>query len=418
MTRFSYSLAPLALLALAGCASHDPASVDASSGGSPPVAVNDAENLLKKSMDMYKGLHSFRTQYSWKETIGSQSVTAKRTFTYEAPNLYKAVTNASDGKKTVVLTSTSDGRKVLETSSNEAKKAQSSPAPATLAASSSMVMQYPIAGGTLLYKFFGGSGAYEDLVDTSKGPPGFGEEVKEPTETARDVKFYGTETYGHVNAFIGEKSFKVYAISYDSEPLMQRVRRPAGSPPPAAKADEQYREIELNPTIAKAQFVATVPKDVTIQEANAQGKVEPTPSAPVGAKAPVFQVTPLNGGAPVSLASLRGKPVLVDFWATWCGPCKASLPHTQAIYDDLKSKGLQVLVVSDEEAPTIKAFINRNKYTFPVYRDIGHQVESAYGVTGIPSVLIIDKEGKLQNYFVGLRDESTLRDALKKVGAG
>lgn len=403
-------LASTTLLAIIGCAKNDPVTVASSGALTPP---NPAEVMIKKSMDMYKNLNGFSTKCSWNATVGPDTVKAERTLHYEAPNRYEAVAKANSGKINVTMTSISDGKKVLETSTNAPGSALGSPAPPTIADTSSMLMQSQFAEGSLLYKFFAGSGAYEGLVDTSKGPAGFGNEVKEPKETAKQVKFYGTGMYGHVTAVIGEKTGEVYEISYDSEPITQRAAQ-AGKTI-KANAVEKYNQIELNPT-AKVAFVTTPAKGVKLMDANAPAPQESKTAVAIGAKAPTFKVIPVNGGAPVSLASLRGKPVLIDFWATWCGPCKMSLPHTQAIYDDLKSKGLQVLVVSDEEIPKIKAFVSQNKYTFPVYQDPGNAAEAAFGVNAIPRMLIIDKDGKVQSDFVGLQDESTLRDALKKVG--
>lgn len=136
---------------------------------------------------------------------------------------------------------------------------------------------------------------------------------------------------------------------------------------------------------------------------------------PIGSPAPDFTVVGLPDKKPIKLSSLKGKVVMVDLWATWCPPCRESLPHTEAIYKDLAQKGLVVMATSDEDPATIQSFWKKEGYTMPVFQYAGEGM-SAYKVDAIPTVLIIDKKGNLANYFVGEQPESDLRAALKKAG--
>jgi len=112
-------------------------------------------------------------------------------------------------------------------------------------------------------------------------------------------------------------------------------------------------------------------------------------------------------GKTVRLSGLKGKVVVVDFWATWCGPCKASFPYLQQVYEKYKSNpNVVILAVNTWENETgaaretaVKKFIEENKYTFPVLYDEGF-VEK-YGVEGIPTKFIIDKKGMIQFKSVG-----------------
>ena len=112
-------------------------------------------------------------------------------------------------------------------------------------------------------------------------------------------------------------------------------------------------------------------------------------------------------GKTVRLSALKGKVVVVDFWATWCGPCKASFPYLQQIYEKYKSDpSVVILAINTWENETgaareavVKKFMEENKYTFPVLYDEG--IVEKYGVEGIPTKFIIDKKGMIQFKSVG-----------------
>ena len=135
-----------------------------------------------------------------------------------------------------------------------------------------------------------------------------------------------------------------------------------------------------------------------------------------GQKASDFTLSDL-AGKPVKLSSLRGKVVLLDFWATWCGPCRIEMPRVQKFHDEFQGKGLVVLGVNDgEDAGRIETFLKRNGYSFRILLDRDQSVAARYQVTGIPSLFVIDRNGVISSHFIGLRDEETLRDALARAG--
>ena len=138
------------------------------------------------------------------------------------------------------------------------------------------------------------------------------------------------------------------------------------------------------------------------------------PPVPRGKPAPDITVKGLDGKA-VKLSSLRGKPVFLDFWATWCPPCRASLPHTQKLAK-LNGKKITVLAISNEDAATIKSFMKENKYSYPAYRDSDNSAGMKYKVQGIPTFVVIDSKGNLVDYLVGYGGDGPLDSALAKVG--
>src|SRR5262245_34892878 len=120
----------------------------------------------------------------------------------------------------------------------------------------------------------------------------------------------------------------------------------------------------------------------------------------VGRDAIAFALEDLDGNR-VDLQSLKGKVALLDFWASWCGPCVAELPHIEKLHRDLKDQGLVVLGVNNEDAEVARAFVKRKGYTFTTLVDEGREVTMKYGVSGIPQVFIIDRDGKVKWHALG-----------------
>ncbi|MBL8862960.1 MAG: redoxin domain-containing protein [Planctomycetes bacterium] len=98
-------------------------------------------------------------------------------------------------------------------------------------------------------------------------------------------------------------------------------------------------------------------------------------------------------GRPITLESLRGQAVMLEFWATWCGPCVAAWPHVQEIHDEYREKGLVVLALSNEVDEKVSAFLDQNGYSVPTAA--GSTSGGAYGVSGIPRTFLIDPSGKI-----------------------
>lgn len=113
-------------------------------------------------------------------------------------------------------------------------------------------------------------------------------------------------------------------------------------------------------------------------------------------KAPSIQLKTL-GGKSVRLADLRGRIVLIDFWASWCAPCKATFPALNALGQELKANGVDVLAVSeDEKRKELDAFLGEHPPTLDVLLDPGGNAAAAFGVTAIPSMFVIDRAGVIR----------------------
>jgi len=116
------------------------------------------------------------------------------------------------------------------------------------------------------------------------------------------------------------------------------------------------------------------------------------------------------------LRDLQGKVVLVNFWATWCPPCRKEMPDLQALYDTYKDQGFLVLSISDEELDKVSPFIAERKISYPVLLDPGRKVNDAFVVEGIPKSFVYDREGKMVAQSIDMRTRSQFEQMLGEAG--
>jgi thiol-disulfide isomerase/thioredoxin len=144
-------------------------------------------------------------------------------------------------------------------------------------------------------------------------------------------------------------------------------------------------------------------------------------SSNVGDMMPAYTAKTLDG-APYDLASEKGKVVLVNVWATWCGPCRFEIPELQKMHDDLGGRGFKVVGVSvDEgEAKEVKQFMTDQKMTYPVVHDPDGRIANLLATTVLPTSVLLDRHGKIVWREIGAipAGEPTLKKALDAALAG
>jgi thiol-disulfide isomerase/thioredoxin len=114
-----------------------------------------------------------------------------------------------------------------------------------------------------------------------------------------------------------------------------------------------------------------------------------------------FTLTALDGSRK-SLSSFKGKVVVLSFWATWCGPCKLELPSMQALYQKMKSKGLEIVAVDlAEEKQLVARFVKSNGLSFPILLDADVSVGTAWGASSIPTNYLLDRSGRVIARVIG-----------------
>ena len=124
-----------------------------------------------------------------------------------------------------------------------------------------------------------------------------------------------------------------------------------------------------------------------------------------GEPAPNFQLRDMNGRI-VSLSELRGKVVLLNFWATWCGPCRVEMPAMERLYRTYDRKDFEILAVSTDAqgVAVTRPFQEENKLTFPILHDADFRVGLSYGARTLPMTFMVDRQGVVRQHIFGARD--------------
>jgi peroxiredoxin len=415
-----------------------------------PATTRPAD-FLKRSMARYAAMATFQATCDWSATYGGQpgGVGTTRTLWYKRPNVFKVV--SSHGGGGMAQTSVSDGSKLVEFATGIGLPAQRYAAPPSIADAASMQMGHPMFCGSLLYKFFGGPNRYAALVNEAKMQVSFGAPVTLDGQACKTVRFWAQgPTYGKTEVAIGTADGLVHRIRYGSEPLMammqsgamrstlnnalksaavqkqlhsanksadrtaiQKAMDSLKNMPSTSLTTEYYHQIVVGRPIDPKVFTAQAPAAQQVQDVG--GGSAPRPPVPLGRPAPAIRVKDLNGVSH-RLADFKGKVVLIDFWATWCPPCRKGLPETQRFYTQFRGKGLAVLTISDETKTTVQPFVRQNRFTFPVCLDPGGATNRAYKVEAIPTTVVIDRKGNLAAYNVGLAPREDILASLKKAG--
>jgi len=135
----------------------------------------------------------------------------------------------------------------------------------------------------------------------------------------------------------------------------------------------------------------------------------------VGHAAPAVRLPELSGAGEVSLESLRGKVVYLDFWASWCGPCRVSFPLLEQLREELGPDGFEVLAINvDEVESDARRFLSEVPVSYPVVRDADGITPQTFGILGMPTGYLIDRQGIVREVHQGFRksDGAKLRTAV------
>ncbi len=181
-------------------------------------------------------------------------------------------------------------------------------------------------------------------------------------------------------------------------------------PPPAGKdgePDDLYRELASLVRYEHVQASVDAP-----QFSAAMAKLEATDAKRQQAD---FTLTDLEGKS-WKLKDLQGKVVLVNFWATWCPPCRKEMPDLESLYEQFKGQGFVVLAISDEEAAKVSPFITERKITYPILLDPGRKVNSEFEMSGIPKSFVYDRSGKLVAQSIDMRTKKQFLEMLAQAG--
>jgi peroxiredoxin len=128
-----------------------------------------------------------------------------------------------------------------------------------------------------------------------------------------------------------------------------------------------------------------------------------------------FTLTEL-GGKTWTLKEQRGKVVVLNFWATWCPPCRKEMPDLETLYKQFKDQGLVILAISDEDAGKVRPFVAEQKVTYPILLDPGRKVNELFQIQGIPKTFVYDRNGKLVAQSIDMRTRRQFLEMLAQAG--
>ncbi len=161
-----------------------------------------------------------------------------------------------------------------------------------------------------------------------------------------------------------------------------------------------------------------------LPSATPDSQPQPTASAPqfsiagleTGSPAPEFELEAADGSM-VGLTDFIGEVVLLNFWATWCAPCRTEMPLLQSTFESFKDQGFIVLGIDfDESADLVASFGDEFGLTFPLLLDPGGKIQQQYKVRGYPTTVVLDREGRIQSYHIGILTQSQLDGYLESAG--
>jgi peroxiredoxin len=187
------------------------------------------------------------------------------------------------------------------------------------------------------------------------------------------------------------------AAALHEQPLPPEKGQPAR---PYVELAELVRYEHVQATLDDPQFAVAVSK---LETDNARRNLAD------------FKLADLDG-KPWTLKEQHGKVVLLNFWATWCPPCRKEMPDLEKLYQQFKDQGLVVLAISDEDASKVLPFIAQQKVTYPILLDPGRKVNELFQIQGIPKTFVYDRNGKLVAQSIDMRTRRQFLELLAQAG--
>ena len=205
----------------------------------------------------------------------------------------------------------------------------------------------------------------------------------------------------------------------DQDKAAQKTEQAQGTETEGAGAEKSSAETEKNGSgtgeAGREQSAGSSQADAKAAAGQGDSVIEFKPGMPIkeGVAAPDF-TGELMDGTSITLSELQGKPVIINFWATWCGPCVKEMPAFERLKDDFGDKIGIIAVNCGDDAETVKDFVEENGYTFPVVLDEEYSISMLYPTNSIPYTVVLDAEGKVTHISTGALDADTMYERYKE----
>jgi peroxiredoxin/outer membrane lipoprotein-sorting protein len=352
-----------------------------------PASANDesdAHEILKNVANTYQKLQSYELRATIEDIRGSNVVKRQVVFSGARPQKFRIEEQAPNGQLSI-----SDGQSlwIVNRESKEYQKSALSAAVRTPVSDLEEIDQQ-VKKAVI---------AREDLYEVDgKSVPVY------VVMVSRDRWPEGTPSGVYMASYrIDEESFKVYGVNYYTQDGSHLV---------------YYYISKWNQPVSDAAFVFA--PSGSVRAVNSIKQQQTRSASQIGSEAPDFMLADTQGGQ-VHLQDLRGKVVVVDFWATWCPPCREQMPHLQQIHQQFSDKGVVVLGLDvGEDGPSVSQFARQSAYTFKLLLGSEPSVTELYFVDGFPTTLVVDRQGKIVYRAVGGEPPEKLRAAIQKAIQG
>lgn len=371
----------------------------------------DAQSVLRQVRDSYQQATALQMEGTWKADldVNGQKVQQDAAFTsaFEAPNRFK-----HESKDDLIFGSTGEKLYAYLPARNGYLTEK---APAQRAASSELPNQFGqilreknpallVAMTTDATPLVTDGVTKVDKVDDVK--------IDEKSYTALQ---FSTERGGDMRVLVDPDTHLIRQFSIDMKKALETSGQQNVN---KAELLVDYKSVKSGDQAKGSEFAWAPPqgaKDLSAGAPAAAGGDDPA-AALVGKPAPAFTLEGMDGKK-VSTKDLKGSVAILDFWATWCPPCRAGLPHLDKLYQEKKEKGLKAYAVNlKEEKNEVKGFVDETKLTVPVLLDVEGSVAEKYKVSGIPQTVVLDKNGNVAAVIVGFggEDDHRLAEAVEK----
>jgi peroxiredoxin/outer membrane lipoprotein-sorting protein len=344
----------------------------------------DARQILKNVAGAYQKLQSYEFRATIEDIRGSNVTKRQAVYSGARTQKFRIEEQAPAGQLSI-----SDGQNLwnVNRESKEFQKSALSPATRTPVSDLEEIDQH-VKKAVI---------AREDLYEVNgKSVPVY------VVMLARDHWPEGTPSGVYMASYrIDEQSFKVYGVNYYTQDGSRLV---------------YYYISKWDQPVPDESF-AFAPSD-SIRAVTSIKPLQARATSQIGSEAPDFTLSDALGRQ-VHLQDLRGKVVIVDFWATWCPPCREQMPHLQQIHQQFSDKGVVVLGLDvGEDATSVSQFAQESAYTFTLLLGSEPSVTELYFVDGFPTTLVVDRQGKIVYRAVGGESPGKLQSAVRRALEG
>lgn len=400
--------------------------VGCSQGGSPGDAratplLTSADEVLKAMAEAYRNAKTYEDggQFRLKFDRGDERVdeTADFSVTLARPNKLRM-----HAYQTIVVC---DGKQYRATISDLANQVLDRPAPEKLAISD--VFADPVLFEVVTNGMAGAPIQLGLLLDKDSLGPILKEGEKPKLLDAKkidDQMCYGVEIKrpdGKLVFWVDQQSFALRRLEYPTDALRAGLEEQGGPKPTDLSLVAEFKGARLDHEIEQVAFELELPSEAKLVE---RFNVRPPPHELLGQKVKDFTFATIDG-KPIDRASLEGKIVVIDFWATWCEWCFKGLPNLQYVYDQYKDNDKVVFLAVSTDEPRVsekelQASFEKAELKLPIFRDLDRYCESVFQVKGLPTMVVLGPDGKVQIYETGYQPQLAMElpAKLEKLLAG